>query len=415
MSHRAANRTGDQALVRERNLSLIMQRLLEHHALSRAALAEVTGLNKSTVSSLVNELLAMQFAHEVGLSSSGIGRPSMMLELNPQAGYMVSCELGVDFISVICANFGAEIIWRHHEITRPEAGQQAILDRALGLLRQAVVMGSEQCPTCGGLLGLALGVPGLVDHVNGALLFAPNLKWENVPLRDMLREAFGDAPVFVENEANLAALGEYFFGAAKGYDEVLFISAGVGLGGAAVRNGQLFRGKTGYASEFGHMTMDPNGEPCNCGNRGCWETQVSQSALFRRVRRAVQEGRASVLSGDSVDRLTVPAIMDAAHSGDPVAREALDQVGHCLGIGIASLVNALNPDLVVFGGILSMAGEFLLPVVDLELRQRALPRSREATQVVLARHGSDACVMGGVATVYQAILLQPGRYNLLAR
>jgi glucokinase-like ROK family protein len=412
MPPRTRFRTGDQAFVRELNLSLILQRLVEHQALSRAALASATGLNKSTVSSLVQELLAMGLVHEVGLSSGSVGRPSVMLELNSDAGFIASCELGVDFIAVASARFGPDVFWQQREATHPKADQRVILNRVITLLQQAVNAGKDHSQRG---LGLALGVPGLVDYHDGTLLFAPNLKWENVPLRDALQRVFGAVPIFVENEANLAALGEYFFGAAKGYDDVLFISAGVGLGGGVVRNGHLFRGKTGFASEFGHMTINPDGEPCNCGNRGCWETLVSQSALFRHIRRAVEGHRASKLidltHGD-LARLSVPLVVEAAHAEDAVAREALEQAGRYLGIGIASLVNALNPDLVVFGGILSLAGVFILPVLEEELHRRALRWSAAATKVVLSQHGSDACVMGGVATVYQDILLHPGAYRI---
>ncbi len=259
------------------------------------------------------------------------------------------------------------------------------------------------------VLGLAVGVPGLIDQATGDLLFAPNLRWRNVPLGAILREAF-DLPLFVNNEANLAALGEHFFGAAQGYDEVLYISAGAGLGGGIVRGGQLFSGATGFAGEFGHMVIEPDGELCNCGSRGCWETQVSQAALFRYIRQASEAGRATVLqhglNGAGV-ALTVPDVIEAARAGDTVALEGLARVGHFLGLGIASLVNALNPELVVFGGILSLAWDFLLPVVQEALHRRALPWSFGTSQVVLAQNGVDACVLGGVATVYQMILSRP--------
>jgi glucokinase-like ROK family protein len=414
MPLRSHFRTGDQALVREINLSLIMQHFLEHTSLSRATLAEVTGLNKSTVSSLVQELIEMQFVHEIGLSSSGVGRPSVMLELNPQAGYFVSCELGVDFISVICTNFVADVVWRHREHIRHEMGQQAIMDRVLALLRQAADAGARLCAGAGGLLGIAVGAPGLIDEETGTLLFAPNLQWENVPLCDIISEAFPGTAIFVDNEANLAALGEYLFGAAKGYREVLFISAGVGLGGALVQNGQLARGTTGFAGEFGHMTMDPDGEACNCGNRGCWETQVSQLTLFRRIRRDIEQGQDSdlgTLSDQDLDQLSVPLVVEAARGGDGVALRALEHLGRHLGIGIASLVNALNPDLVVFGGILSLASDFVLPSAMEELKRRGLRWNAQATRIIVAQHGFDACVMGGVALIYQAILSQPGEFN----
>jgi glucokinase-like ROK family protein len=261
------------------------------------------------------------------------------------------------------------------------------------------------------LLGVAVGVPGLVDQASGTLLFAPNLRWKDIPLRAILESAI-HAPVFVDNEASLAALGEHYFGAAQNHKEVLYISAGVGLGGGVVHDGLLFSGVTGFGGEFGHMTMDPDGELCNCGNRGCWETQVSQRAIFNTIKTSIASGQTSLLldltHGD-LEQLNIPLVVAAVQAGDPVARAALDKVGHYLGIGIACLVNALNPELIVFGGILSLASEFLLPLVEEELQRRALPWNRDATQLVVARHGADACMMGGVAKVYQEVLAEPGR------
>jgi glucokinase-like ROK family protein len=403
-------RTGDQALVRQINLSVIMHQLRERAPISRAALAETTGLNKTTVSSLVRELIERQFVREVGFeapgSGRGAGRLAMLLTLDPAAGFIVSAEIGVDFISVICTNFAPEMVWRHKEDITPDMGQRVILDHTLALLRRAIAVGGEMSAN---LLGVAVGVPGLVDQATGTLLFAPNLGWQDIPLRSLIGGALL-APVLVGNEASMAALGEHYFGAAQGYDEVLYISAGVGLGGGMLHSGRISSGVAGFGGEFGHITMDPEGELCNCGNRGCWETQVSQRALFHRVQRAIGQGRVSMLTGmtrGEIRQLTVPIVVEAARAGDPLALEVLEQVGRDLGVGIASLVNALNPELVVFGGILSLAGEFLLPVVEREMVQRALRWNRSATRVVLARHGFDACVMGGVARVYQTILAEP--------
>jgi glucokinase-like ROK family protein len=407
MASNSQFRTGDQSLVREINLSVIMNHLRTNAPISRAALAEATGLNKTTVSSLINELIERQFVQEIGLTSQNTGRPAVLLKLNPTVGFIVSCEIGVDFILVICADFSPKIIWRHEEHIDPGIGQRAILDRAIAILRQAIDVGR---PACGTLLGVTVGLHGLVDQASGALLFAPNLGWKNLAVRAILQQAF-NAPLFVENEANIAALGERYFGAAQGYDEIVYISAtGIGLGGGIVHDGRVFSGVTGVGAEFGHMTMDPDGEICKCGNQGCWETQVSQQALFRHVWKRLDQGEASCLSeltGGKQSSLTIPLIVEAARAGDTVALDALRIVGRHLGIGIASLVNVLNPELVVFGGLLSLAGEFLMPVIEKELDQRALKWNREAMKLVLAKHGSDACVMGGVAVVYQAILAQP--------
>ena len=277
------------------NLSVILNHLRENAPISRAVLAEMTGLNKTTVSSLVSELIERQFVHEIGLESTHSGRSAgrlgMLLTLNPAAGCIVSAEIGVDFISVICTNFAPEVIWQHEETIDPEKGQGEIIQRTLALLNLAVAAGMKYCHT---LLGIAVGVPGLVDLKSGTLLFAPNLKWRDTPLHDLLQDSF-DAPLVVANEASMAALGEHYFGAARGYDEVLYISAGVGLGGGIVNHGRVYNGVSGFGGEFGHMTMVSGGELCNCGNRGCWETLVSQRALYRYVQEEIQQGYSSLL------------------------------------------------------------------------------------------------------------------------
>ena len=406
-------RTGDQALVREINLSIILNALRDRSPLSRASLASATGLNKTTVSSLVQQLIDGRFVSEVGVEKSDeIGRPGRLLELNPAAGCIIGAEIGVDFISVLVTDFAARILWRQQERTARGSGQELILSRTLALIAAAMdhTAGSEA-----EVLGLGLGVPGLVDVQSGTLLFGPNLGWRNVPLRARLAAAFR-FPVYVDNEANMATLGENYFGVARGARSVLYVSAGVGLGGGLVLDGRVWPGAGGFAGEVGHMTMKPDGRPCNCGNRGCWETLVSQEAVFRRVRTALAAGDRSTLTaatGGDLMALTIPLVATAARNGDAVARAALHETAVWLGIGLANLINALNPEIIVFGGILSLASDCLLPVVAAVIRERALRWPAAATQVLVAAYGADACVMGGIATIYHQILSQPFRTERL--
>jgi glucokinase-like ROK family protein len=399
-------RTGDQLLIREINLSIILNALRSAGPLSRASLAAKTGLNKTTVSSLVSELVGARFVRERGFRSSSTGRPGILLELNPDAGCIVAAEIGVDFISVILANFSAEIIWRHQEDTILHSGQKEILRRTTLRIQRAFEEAERRSRH---ILGVAVGAPGLVDVQSGTLIFAPNLQWRDVALKAILQSKF-DCPVYVDNEANMAALGESYFGVARGHHNVLYISAGVGLGGGVVLDGQILLGAAGFAGEFGHMTMELDGLPCNCGNHGCWETLVSQWAVFRRVRNAMAAGKTSQLTnltnGD-LEKLTVPLIVEAARDGDGVACEALEETGRYLGIGAANLINAFNPEMVVFGGILSLGSDFVLPTMKRVIEERALLWPRRTSNLVVAAHGSDACVLGGIARVYSHILSQP--------
>ncbi len=400
-------RTGDQALVREINLSIILNCLRETSPLSRAQLAEITGLNKTTVSSLVRELIACKFVREIGFDSSGGGRPAVLLELNPGAGYIIGVEIGVDFILAILTDFKAHVLWKRREDTDPAEGQEAILAKALDMVRQAL-KASESTHTP--VLGIGIGVPGLVDIFSGILLFAPNLRWRDVPLREVFSQEF-DVPVFVDNDANVAALGEKYFGAAQHNKDFVYLSIGVGLGGGIVLDGQLYRGIGGYAGEIGHMTIMSNGERCNCGNQGCWETLVSQTAVVNRVRKAVEAGNASRVSQlvkGHLERISIPIIVEAAEEGDRVARQALEETGLYLGIGIANLINAFNPELIIFGGVMSLANDYLLPAVEKTLDGRSLAWPRQMARVMASSYGPDACVMGGVALVLHDILSRPG-------
>jgi glucokinase-like ROK family protein len=398
--------TADQVLVRKLNTSLILDCLRTRGPLSRARLSAVTGLNRSTVSSLVNDLLEEHLVREIGLEPAGRGRPGMLLELSPDGGCAVGVEIGVDFISVVLTDFVAQILLRQRISSDPEDGQDVIVERAEAIVRAALEIGKDR-----GLrsLGIGVGVPGLVDVQQGSLVFAPNLHWRDVPLRQMWTQRF-NLSVFVENEANAAALGEYYFGVARDVQSLIYLSAGVGLGGGIIIKGKLFRGSGGYAGEVGHMTMDPNGKPCGCGKRGCWETVVGPRAIVRQVREALEtnaESQIRTLVQDDLESIDVDVVVRAAQAGDHVARKALEEVGVQLGIGIANLVNAFNPEMVVLGGALSLASTFLLPVIEETARKHALAQPYDIVKVAASAHGADACVVGAVALVLDEILREP--------
>ena len=401
----------DHTDMRDMNLALILQTLYNDAPLSRAALAAETGLNKATVSSIVKDLLNLGFARELGidLTSMEVGRPAINLEPNPDAGYMIGMEIGVDFISVIVVNFATDIVSRRYENTNILGNQQAVLDRALLLLQESYEQIKQRKRP---LFGIGIGVPGLVDVADGKLLFAPNMGWRDVPLKEMVEAQFG-VPVFVANEANLAALGECLFGAGMNSNFMVYISTDVGLGGGIVLNGNLLHGATGFAGEVGHMTVERNGLPCNCGNRGCWETVAGRQALFRRVEEAIQAGQSSRITGminRDFSKLSISLIVEAAKQNDQVALAALRETGEWLGIGIAGLLNIINPQQVVLGGSLSVAQAFLLPVIHETIDNRAWSWVQDKVEIVVAKHGEDAAVMGGVAIVFQNVIKNPRKW-----
>jgi glucokinase-like ROK family protein len=406
LSQKIRNHTADQAWVRKMNRSIILEELRTSHSISRSGLASKTGLNASTVSNIVSDLLSEKLAREGALYQSEIGRPSRLIELNPNGGCALGVELNVDYLHAILTDFIAHTIWKKRVPIRPEDNQDKIISQLETLIEEGIEIANVS-----GLkkLGIGIGVPGLVNYRTGELRIAPNLHWCDVPILDILNNRF-QLPLFVENEANAAALGEFLFGAAEGVENFIFLSAGYGLGSGIVLNGKLFRGSHGYASEVGHMTFDAGGEICGCGKRGCWETFVGPRAVERKVRRTLRMGAESIMrliAGGDIERISFDIILEAASEGDEVALSALHENGRYLGIGMANLINIFNPEMIVLGGALNLASPFILPVVEQTVKENTLVPNIENVSIVASAHQADATVMGAIALVLDEILREP--------
>ena len=396
------NQTADQESIRKVNTSLVLNALRLHAPISRAELATITRLNRSTISNIVNILIGDGLVLELDTMESKVGRPGIALALRPDGGAVIGVEIGVGFISVILTDFVANILWRESSEFSLEKPKIEIISEAEKLIDQAISFAEEKYLR---LLGIGLGVPGLVNVQKGELLFAPNLGWRNVPLRLMWNQRF-HLPLYVENEANLGALGEYYFGVGRDVDNFIYLSSGVGLGGGVIINGKLFTGGRGFAGEIGHIQRDPQGELCGCGRQGCWETQVGPRAVLQRVKRAIEADSGSTLeyvNGD-LKNLTFNQVVDCALQGNQLCRSALEEVGRNLGTGIADLANIFNPQMVVIGGAFSYAREIILPILENTISNETLTAVRDDLSVKFSEHGADACVLGAIAVVLDDIL-----------
>lgn len=398
-------RTGDQALVRSINLSTVLRCLWDGRPLSRADIAARTHLNKATVSSLVNDLQERGLVCELGQRASSGGRPAELLDLNPQAGLIVGVEIGADFIYVILADWLAHIRWRRRRAIAPLASQETIIAALLDMLDEAVARAAGQR-----LLGVGLALRGLVDISRGVSVFFPNFQWRNVPLRQIVHERCG-LPVFVDNDANAAALGERLFGLARAADDFVYVVIGMGIGAGIYINGQMYRGAGGYAGEVGHTNLSlEHTRPCHCGARGCWETLANQYALIERVQAALAAQYPSLLASrhGRAPRLSVERIGQAAADGDQVALQALAETGAVIGVGIANLINIFNPQLVIVGGAMHTVLEHMLPAIRQQVAERAFREMSHMVTIEPGVHGRNACAIGAVALVVQDILDRSG-------
>jgi glucokinase-like ROK family protein len=395
--------TGDQEKVRKINKSIVLNALRLYAPISRARVANLTGLNRGTVSNIVNALIEDGLVSEDEQEPSKIGRPGISLSLRSDGGAVIGVEIGVNFISVLLTNFVAHPLWETRIETSPSQSQTAIISKAEQLVEQALAIAKEQRLRP---LGMGVGLPGLINIRQGELIIAPNLRWGNVPLRLMWNQRFR-IPIYIENEANLAALGEYYFGVARGVDNFIYLSSGIGLGGGIMIGGNLFRGRYGYAGEIGHMQRDPQGERCACGRIGCWETQVGPRAVLRRVKEEFQihpdQFLLEACQGD-FNNLTFDMVVKFALEGDEICRQAIQEVASYLGEGIADLVNTFNPELVVIGGAFILGKDILEPIINKTIFSSALQPSTDNLRIAFSERGDNACALGAVAIVLDDIL-----------
>jgi glucokinase len=292
----------------------------------------------------------------------------------------------------------------HHRAQRSVVGldQSALLDTAVDAVREACdAAGSE-------VAAVGFGIPCLIDQRTGIAVMAVNQAMADVPFRDVMTERLG-LPVFVDNDANVAALAEHRAGAARGTSEAVVLTIGTGIGGGLILRGELYRGSIGAGAELGHMVIEMDGPPCqgNCPNHGCVEALASGTALAREASRlAVERPRSGLGRALAAGRQpTGPLVTELAHDGDAAAIEALALIGRRLGVAITSLVNIFNPEVVVIGGGVIAAGELLLAPARAVVAERALPPSRDVVRIVAARFGVEAGMVGAAVLAFNGLAL----------
>ncbi|KPD01129.1 Glucokinase [Geobacillus sp. BCO2] len=274
----------------------------------------------------------------------------------------------MNYLYAVLTNLNADILWEQRRSFRPSEGQEAIIGEMMELIEAAI----RRAPaTPYGVMGIGIGVPGVVHTESGTVVFAPNLRWDDVALAAVLRQRWPERPVIVENEAKLAALGEKWFGAGNEFAHFVYISAGIGIGAGVVLHHQLYRGVSGLAGEIGHHTINVNGIRCSCGNIGCWEMYASEKYIERRL---AEEGRSEWLN----ERFSIAAMALAAESDEQLAR-ILEETGRYLGVGLLQVMYAYNPEAVIIGGPLAQAGEYVIDPARQEVRKRILVKKEKRT------------------------------------
>ena len=316
--------------------------------------------------------------------------------------YIVGVDLGGTSINVGVVPFsGGTVLGMRSLPTEPERGAKAVVDRIIAMVEDAVKDATREAPLSrDDVIGVGLGSPGPLDRKTGTVLDTPNLGWRNFPLRDLVANATGLEAV-LDNDANAAALGEYWQGAGRDVESLLAVTLGTGIGGGVVLDGGTYHGVSDVAGEIGHMTIDSTGRKCNCGNYGCLEAYASGPAIAERAVEGLRSGAASVLpemvEGD-LDAVTAETVYEAIVAGDLYAKEVMRETAKLLGTGIANLINILNPGMVVISGGVTRAGDHLFEPLRAEVRRRSFRVASDSCRIVGSSLGDMAGVVGAAAT-----------------
>jgi glucokinase len=309
-------------------------------------------------------------------------------------------DLGGTAIKVGVVTHKGAIIGRGECPTEVQLGAAGVVANMARAARAAM---AEACVTAADLEGAGVGAPGICDAGRGLVVNAVNLGWKEVAVAELLGKELG-MRTFVDNDANCAALGEQWCGAASGSNHMLMVTLGTGVGGGLILDGKVYQGFRGWAGEFGHMPAVENGPHCNCGRNGCLETVASATAMANFARQEIEAGRAPYMAKAAAEqggKVDARLVITSAKAGDAPAQAVLRKVGEHLGQSLAVLVSALNPELIVVGGGASHAGDYVLEPAREAIRAKAMPGPADVVRVVAAELGNDAGLIGAASLVWR--------------
>ena len=312
---------------------------------------------------------------------------------------ILAVDLGGTKIAAALATTQGEILSRKRNPTIAQAGPDAVINSICATINEVLEAGELQPSQ---LSGIGIAAAGIIDSAEGKVIFSPNLPgWHEVPLSDAIERRFS-VPVYLGNDGNLAALGEWRFGVERKVANLIYIAVSTGIGGGIIADGKLYTGACGAAGEIGHMTIDVNGPACRCGNNGCWETLASGTALAREAVKQVAEGtRTSIIElvGGDVSKIDALIVGMAARQGDELAERLVSRLSYYFGVGLANLVNIFNPELILIGGGVAKLGNLLLEPAIKVVRERAFSTAAMAVEIKPAILGDDSSILGAVALV----------------
>jgi glucokinase-like ROK family protein len=375
---------------------------------SRLELAKQAGLSPSSITAIVQRLIKKGLVLESKPAESALGRKPVPLQIRRDAAYLVGVDLGSFYLRIVITDINGEIVYKLQTRTEMKTGRERVLEKTFLCIHQAI-RESKLPPKS--IKGIGIAHSGVIDSEAGVVLSYPRpgqmTDWKNAPLRESFQHEF-HLPCLLEDSVRTTTIAEKYFGMGRELDSFIYIDVGMGIGAGIVLDGKIYRGAGGRAGEFGHITVNENGPLCSCGNTGCLETMASCGAIIQNVRAAIEKGidsKIRELAGGDLDQISIELIAQAAAHDDSLAFRVLQQGASYIGIGLANLVNLLNPSVMIFGGALFReVPQLLSDPLRRIIKHRSLEQSANEVQLKVSTLGSEACALGAARLIAERIL-----------
>lgn len=395
----------DRDAIKRVNRNLVLNLVKSDGPLSRRDIVRRSGLSAATVTNLTAELIAEDLVHEMGPGEASRGRPPVLLRLNSRAGFVVGVKVMEEALAAVVTDLDAEVVAYRSEPLPHDTGSGGLSrldpDEAVDAIVTIVelVLGDARVDRST-VIGVGLGLAGVTDSPTGRVVYSPFFSWRDVDLAGPLRNRLG-IDVILENDVNALTIAEQWFGHGHDQDHFCVVTVGSGVGLGLVVNGQFYRGVGGGAGELGHTTLVEDGPSCYCGKNGCLEMLASDRAILRRAGR--------VIGGDAAGErnLTLADVVSAADRGVEAARELLAESGHWLGVGIANVVNILNPGLVIIGGEGVHAGEWRFGPMRQAFEAHVFDGLADQVEFIVEPAGDDTWARGAACVVLGEMFKSP--------
>lgn len=393
---------GSFELMKQLNVSAVLKVIKDNGSLSRADIAKLTGLTPASVTNITKLLIEDEYLIESKIGQSSGGRPPIILELNPNARYVIGVCIGVGSIDVVITNLSAQIIIKESiEINEERYNYDVVFKKLIKLINEVIDNSEIEREK---LLGVGVALHGIVNAKTGISIYSPYYGWKNENIKEKLKNELG-LDVYVDNDVRAMALGESWFGITKDIANFVTLNISNGIGAGIIINNKPYYGVDFSAGEIGHIVVEADGDKCNCGNYGCLETVSSNNNIIKKAIKLIKQGAKTTLNKDDndINKLTIRDICDAAKNGDELSITIIKESARYIGIGITNLINILNPTAIVVVGEIFENTTYAIETLNEIVKNRGLKLSSENVRIIKSLLGIDAAVIGATTLVIQEI------------